>query len=240
MEGTIRCQQCDQVLDVANVNLDRLIARCDACNILFDCSSQVVTSAPPAAEEDRWRLRPERPPVPQPSSVEVVREGGRLRLFYRWFGFQFLFLILFCTFWDGFLIVWYATALMQKEIQWVMVLFPLGHLAVGVGLTYYTLCGLLNRTVLTVGQGQLDVRHEPLPWRGARSLPVSGLQQLFTVEHVGSKGSRTYELCAVYSDGRKVSVLSGLAGSDQALFMEQQVEAFLGIRNQAVAGEYGS
>ena len=53
-------------------------------------------------------------------------------------------------------------------------LLPIAHVAVGVGLTYYTLTRLMNRTRIEVSRDELTIRHGPLPWRGNMDAPPAG------------------------------------------------------------------
>src|SRR5690606_5247899 len=85
-----------------------------------------------------------------PDWLRVGQGGGGLVFTRRWFQPVFLFLAFFCLMWDGFLVVWYgiafATLGTAKGPGLMMFVFPLIHVAVGVGLTYYTICGFFNRT----------------------------------------------------------------------------------------------
>lgn len=119
-------------------------------------------------------------------------------------------------------------------------MFPLLHVAAGVGLTYFTICGFVNSTRVMANYESLRVRHGPLPWFGNRDVPRLDIDQLFTKEKVvqGKNGpSRSYELHARLRSGRDVKLVTGLSEAEQARFMEQELERFLGIRDEAVSGE---
>jgi hypothetical protein len=47
----------------------------------------------------------------------------------------------------------------------------------------------------------------------------------------------TYNVCAVLKGGQRVTLLSSLPEIDQALFVEQAVEEYLGIEDRPVGGE---
>ena len=111
------------------------------------------------------------------------------------------------------------------------------HVWVGVGLAYYCLCLFLNSTRVELKEGTLTVQHSPLWWRGNRKLSASELQQLFVVEKRGSKGSVSYELCALSCDGKRQTLLTGLSDESSARFLEVRLEQALNITDQAVAGE---
>ena len=98
----------------------------------------------------------------------------------------------------------------------------------------------LNRTVVTVLSGQLEVHHEPLPAPGNVRLSVHDLEQLYTkerVSHTKNGTSISYELRANRRDGTDIKLIGGLDRQDQAAYMEQQIEAFLGIKDRRVSGE---
>ena len=95
-----------------------------------------------------------------------------------------------------------------------------------------------------MADGILSVRHGPLPWRGNLDLPTDGIEQLFCQNKLrtnrDSDGhtttSRQYEVHAVIH-GQKQKLLGGLHEADQALFVEQRLERFLGIEDRSVSGE---
>jgi hypothetical protein len=85
----------------------------------------------------------ERPEIPQPESITYEQDGRVLKIRRRWFSLKYVPLAFFCVAWDAFLVFWYAMALGEKGAPWIMVVFPIAHVAVGLGLTYSTLAGFL-------------------------------------------------------------------------------------------------
>jgi len=125
-------------------------------------------------------------------------------------------------------------------MAFVMFLFPIIHLLVGVGLTYLVIAMFLNKTVIRVTSGDLSVTHGPLPFGGNCRLSVADLKQVFCVEkrHRRKHGcGYTYTVEALKHDHSKLTLVSNLEELDQALFIEQQVEQHLKIRNERVPGE---
>ena len=179
--------------------------------------------------------------APQPERVRVSREGGALALSYRWFSPLLVFSLCFVVVWDGFLVFWYRTALSQSATATnPMIWFPLLHVAVGLGLTYSTLAGFCNRTLVTVGGGQIVVRHGPLPWIGNKDVAAADIRQLYREEtrSYSRGGSRSkFHLSAVTSDNRLVRIIGNVPAADIALYLEQEIEKELGIEDRKVAGE---
>jgi hypothetical protein len=230
----LACKACGKAIPAADVNIDKAIARCLACNAVFSIAG--------AAAEER-----ERPTVPMPKRFQVEGWGPELTITRRWYTHGLWFLLAFCIFWDGFLVVWYAagigTILGGREASfmgWIMLAFPILHVAVGVLLTYATIGGFVNRTVLRVAGGELAIWHGPLPWPGQRRLMTSDIRQLYCTQtsHRRKHGSSfTFNVAAQTSGGDKIDLLTGLDELDQALFIEQRVEQHLRIRDERVPGE---
>jgi len=151
---------------------------------------------------------------------------------------------LFCVAWDSFLLFWYSMALHDHHVPWIMVVFPIVHVAVGIGLTYATLCAFVNTTTIELSPDALLIRHGPLPWSGNRYLPASQLRQAFCEKKLSSSNSGrtpntsvTYQLSALLSDGSKAKLVSGLNDVSQVLYLKRQIELAMNITPQPVAGE---
>ena len=113
-----------------------------------------------AAEGEAQRLRKEVdrlkkpdpdvevPEVPIPERFKVVRSANELIVSWRWWKAQFVFLLFFCIAWDAFLLFWYFGAPSGGGL--IFKIFPIAHVAVGVGLSYYVLTGFVNHTTIAV------------------------------------------------------------------------------------------
>ena len=178
-------------------------------------------------------------PAPMPGNVTVDNHGTGLTLSYRWFSYKFIFLVFFCIFWDGFLVFWYSQAL-SGNAPLMMILFPLLHVGVGVGLTYYTVAGFVNRTIVDVTREGITIHHAPLPWPGNKTVPAFEITQLYREEVISRSNRGTnvrYRLSAISRDNKKIKLISGIDAADVALFLEQEIEKWLNIKNVPVTGE---
>ena len=181
----------------------------------------------------------------QPREVRVQKNGQTLSLSWRWFRWPIVFLIFFCIAWDSFLCFWYSMALSTDlgGMNLIMIIFPIAHVAVGVGLSYYTLASLFNRTTVRLDRKRFSVQHDPVPWPGEVKVPVGELEQLYCKEKVNRSSdgdSRSYKLCAVLKNGRQIDLVSNLESPDIAAFLEQKIENWLGIADRPVVGEMES
>lgn len=174
-----------------------------------------------------------------PEKMQMQNHGSYVEITRKWFGFQTIILTAFVLFWDSFLLFWYSEVL-QQGAGIIFILFPLLHVGVGVGLTYYLLASWFNTTHVYIGNLQLGIRHRPIPWFGNKDVPAGNLAQLYSKEKISySKNGRrvSFEVRANTKDGRNIKILGGLESQEQALYIEQQVEKYLHIRDAPVPGE---
>ena len=180
-----------------------------------------------------------RPAVALPEKFRVQEGPHGMEIAWRWFTPAAFFLLFFCIAWDGFLVFWYSMAF-GHNTPLIAKLFPIAHVAVGVGLTYFTASLFLNTTRIRATRDSLEIRHFPLPWPGARTLHLGSLQQLFVKHRTRTnKGSTTdyYDLVALTADSKRLDLVRNLTEVDQALFLEQKIERFAGLKDEPVAGE---
>jgi hypothetical protein len=232
----LQCEVCHSPLRAEDVRFDLSLAKCHACNAVYDLAGRKARGLAPApASRER---RPTRARAALPAKLQVEEDGQRTVLSWRWFKLQHILMAVFCVFWIGFLVVWYSLLLFAKgDALLAPMLFPLLHVGAGVAITYATLAGFLNTTRVEVSRGELTIHHGPLPWPGSRTMPGRELSQLYGQEVRGSKGSVSYSLFALDKQGRKVKLLSGFDDKDQVLYLEQALERRLGIEDSPVDGE---
>ena len=226
---TLVCPSCGGKTSFKN-DISRVICQYCGNEHIFQLNQ------PTAIKPMEWfRARPRQP---QPRTIRLRKQGRSLDLYWRWFTLKYVPLAFFCIAWDSFLVFWYGMAF-SMDTPWIFKVFPIAHLAVGVGLTYTTLAGFLNTTSVRLNEREFTVQHDPVPWGGEVRLPISDLKQFYCrrKESKNSEGSATYELAALLKDGRELSLLSNLDSPEIGLFMEQQIESWLQISDSPVATE---
>lgn len=176
-----------------------------------------------------------------PAGLEMFQEIDGIEIRRRWFSLSTIFLTVFVIFWCGFLVFWYSMALQTRALA--MLLFPLIHVAVGVGLAYYVLAGYLNKTYIRVNHSAISICHAPLPSFGNKTIDANDIKQIYVKQHVSHSRrggtSVTFEVHALTHSQKNLKLLSGLSSDEQALFIEQEIEKFLRIENVPVRGEMG-
>jgi hypothetical protein len=239
---TIVCSVCHESIVADDVNLTTALARCRACHHVFDVRPQVRGEEGPVESS--------RPLMPQSMAIHVREPaGGAGEAGYRgayapsgelvieraWRSFQAAFLLAFAVIWDGMLLAMYA----QNGLASGPGLFGLLHVGVGVGLTYFSLAGVLNTTVIRANPRTISIQHGPVPWPGVKEVSVPAIARLYcdSVTSSGRGKTTTYRLNALLRDGRKLTLLSRLPERDQALFIEDRLEAHLEISKGPVVSE---
>jgi len=237
---SLSCRACAAPLTANALDRRLAIITCANCGSIFDLARRKDREPSLLAPEER----PERAPVALPDAFRVERIGKRMTVRIRWFKPALLMLIPFAIAWNAFLVGWYSTVLggdgPTGAFGMVFAVFPVAHVAVGIGVAYRALANLVNRTFVKVTPVQLSVNHLPMPWWPIRSVPVREIEQLYVTRKVrrGKNGTSVgYELRAVTRQHAAMLLLGGLDDLDQALWLEQELEDVLDIRDRAVAGE---
>ncbi len=239
MEDSVQltCEHCGQRIPAEDINLANQIAKCRACDHVFGFEDQIDQGGD---DDGAWDGS-------LPKGFVVTDLGDRLLIRRRWFSWIAIPMLFFCIVWDGTLVFWYGMATQMKtgSMQWVFLLFPLLHVAVGVGITYFTLAMLLNKTWIEVDPHAFTVRHRPLPWPGNRRIDPAAIEQLYgkREKHQSrdddgdTRTWYTYELHAQLLGGKHEKLLSGLEKPQHVRYIEQEMEKWLGIKDRRVVGQ---
>lgn len=176
--------------------------------------------------------------MPKQMSWEQSMAG--LSLVYRWYSPSAWAILLFTLFWDGFMVVWMSIAFTQGE--WGMAAFGSIHASVGIFLAYWTLCKFKNRTTIAFLADRVTVRTTPFKFLMGKDVDVvvKDLDQVYCEEKITrNKNGVTYRyhVKAKLKGGENVTLVKDLEKPEQALYLEQEIERTLGIRDVAVPGE---
>ncbi|MEI6775934.1 MAG: hypothetical protein WCK70_03450 [Chloroflexales bacterium] len=235
----IICTRCGALIPTDDVNLQHMVARCRSCNAVFRIADQVAqanTSAPKVRSE-----------VPRPESFTVEYLGSTLCIRWRWFTPISILPVVVVLFWFSFI------------RSWVMDVSSIIPTVIGFVMAYLSLTAFVNTTRVEVSFHALSVRsgplpaltnlsflrpynqlYGPLPASENLSLPRDSIRQFYCIErrhHVKRSTSISYELQAIKADGSPIAVIKNLQNIEQALYIEQELERFLGIKDEPVDGE---
>ena len=223
----ITCTECGKKIPATDVNIALAVAKCRYCDKAFHIS-------PP--EIGKVKLA-------EVKGVETVQLGGEITIIRRWFTPVAYPLVFFCISWNAILIYWYSKVFGESNVPLMMIIFPIGHVAVGLWLAYYTLCLFLNSTRFVIGYSGLKILHKPLPWMGSgKFISRIEIDQLYVKEKIvrGKNGSTTsfYYVKLKTTAGKEHEIATGIRSSEQARKIEQEIEIGLGIKDRSVVGEF--
>jgi hypothetical protein len=210
----VTCKKCRTAVPPEDVKADKHLAECKRCKEPFALDVPAVSARPPV-----------------PAGVQVTDDGGTRKLAFRWFRWWTPLMVLGCIAWDGFLILLFSKVFGGPRVDLLTTFFLSGQAACGVVMKYRTLCELVNRTAIEVGD-VLRVQHGPIPWRGAE-VPATDVTAVVTepVLHRGKGMSArvTFAVRATTESGPAVTLLSGLDSLPRAQFYEWQIEEWLDL-----------
>ncbi len=228
----VNCPQCGKNVPGENINIEKCIAKCPSCSSIFQINGYQPK---------------DRAAITLPRFMTLESGENMLTITRRWISGSIYGLVLLCLAWNGVfaMMVFVAFRSGSKGIPlFFLIFFAILGLA-GIIILYRTISAFVNRTTITVDRNLLAITHGPLPWFGNKQIRSQKIEQLYTKEVIkkahGSRHSdvKRYELRAILTTKTAVKLLAKLDGPEQALFIEQEVEKFLGIKDKEVRGEVG-
>lgn len=215
----VACTRCGATIDDAAIDRTRDIATCAACGTLVDVRLQLAAVA---TEHPR-----EREPVDLPAGMRIERGvGGNVTLTRRWLRSKHIvFVIIVAAASAGLAWAWREYGASVGVIIGV----------VFVGTWYLRLLGvLINSTRIEARGGEVHVSHGPLPSLMFKPAHVRAeqIEQLYA-----ARFGALYEVKAALGDGSTLSLVRPLVSPEQAIFVEQQLEAALGLTDAPIEGE---
>lgn len=171
--------------------------------------------------------------------LEVYEDDQQLYIEHDHKSFAGYPLLFFALIWNLFLVFFYS-GLIASGAPLIAFLFPLLHVAAGIGIGHQALTMLFNKTKIIVADGYLSIEHSPIPaFTGNKTYYTHEIDQIYTKEKSGSKGSIYYQLRAKLANGKDVKLFSDQnLDRSRAHELEQLIEEHIGITNAPVKGEH--
>lgn len=199
-----------------------------------------MTQASDPSGHDPTRISP--PDLPL--GVELQRSDSELDILLYWNTVvgtpMFRFFTFFTIFWNAIVTLFVVVIIAVGE--YLALLFLSIFIIVGVGLIYYQISQLWNRTRIHVQRGLIQIDHGPLPIPGKKdqTLKAEEISQMYVAEYeygqVNGVPQMACKLIIVKNDGTEITLLGGQE-HEPLYFMEKQIEHFLGIKDRRMSGE---
>ena len=173
-----------------------------------------------------------------PDRIEVLDYGSHIEITRRWLGWHVPILTVLTVLWFVALFgdkSWLTSS--DAFIQFASAMVSLAFGAVGIAVSYFILASFFNRTIISVSRELVSVRHGPLPWIGRQGIKVSNIKRLGVQtgpDDAERHAHRYYTVNIMTSDNRNIRILSGLNSREQALYIEQQIEKYLRVKESCL------
>lgn len=164
--------------------------------------------------------------IPGPDGVTIRRV---------WLTWKIAPLALFAVVWDSFLLFWYSQLLSRPDPPLIAIVFPIGHIAVGLGITYYVLASLVNKTDVVILPGSVRVVTGPAPWIGNKEVRAEEMTAVIVRERSSDRTRRkTFNVMYADRTRKERKLVTWLSESDQAEFIAHVVRQALRVSSQDV------
>lgn len=226
----LNCPDCKKDIKAADINLEKMMAKCSHCHSLFKFDEKIDLG------------RPVRPEIFLPKGMDVFELRSEIEIQITWRDTLNSFLVFFTIVWNAFVLP--AAVFAIISLRPMIVLGLSFHLLVGISLLYYLLTTLYNTTFITADSRHLRIEHRPLklPFYPNQDIPVYDIDQIYVNKYVKSKtnGRPDYAFAveAILKNKEHVRIVKGIQYPDQALYIEQEVERFLEINDRPVTEEW--
>lgn len=221
------CKLCDATIPDVDLNRQTGFAHCPKCHAVFNFT--------PAFEAGK----PDFPTMDAPKGLTATRDADGLHLIYRWRKGSLPVQVLAVALVNALVFWWLADAYRQQRLDQAAV--GLVFLAVGIWAIGSLFLTLFNRTHIQITINQLMVRQGMLPFNGRRAMPREQIKQVYVVQFKYGTGRHMhirYRVQAELYDYEDMVLVENLGDAHDALYIEQQIERYLSIRDVRVAGEF--
>ncbi|MDX1904007.1 MAG: hypothetical protein SFU27_07600 [Thermonemataceae bacterium] len=176
--------------------------------------------------------------LPVPKGFEVQENSQGMVIRYAWYKPVAWFFIVFLAFWFGFIIFWFSL-----PTPWFFKAFALIHVAVGVGLAWYTLCLFKNKTEIIISPQTFAYRHTPIPFPTYKDAQHQrgDIEQVFVRQTIVKTKNGTniaYQLHKIASEATKTTKMLSFESYDKAFFLKRKIEKIMRIEPRSIEGEY--
>ncbi len=221
------CNLCHAAIPDGDLNMENGLAHCPNCHAVFNFTSASLMD------------KPDHQTMNAPECLTSTQDAGGLHLIYRWRKTRLSVPLLVVALVNMLVIWWLVDAFHQQRLEQAAV--GLVFLVVGICAIGCLLRMLFNRTHIRITMNQLMVRQELLFPAGRRSMPREQIKQVYVVQSNYGKGKHMhmrYGVQAALYDYPDMVLVENLGDPHDALYIEQQVERYLNIRDVRVAGEF--
>ncbi len=224
----IECNNCNEIIPSENININRSLGQCPNCNNVF------------AVDDDFFKhKRDGRQEIVMPEGTDVLHLPNMLDIQISWFKSAPKGLIGFLSFFN---IMWNGILAFIVSSGPEALMFSIFHIAIGLVMLYWLASLFLNKTEVIVTTQYIDIKHGPLrnPFKPSIHLNSNEIKQLYVQKYksgeINDRPTYAYALHAILNKGNSTQLLKGM-DKDTQLYLEQEIEKHLNIKDQRVPNE---
>ncbi|MGL1921446.1 MAG: hypothetical protein OCD03_10525 [Hyphomicrobiales bacterium] len=176
-----------------------------------------------------------------PEKLTIDYYDDYMHIQKKWFTLGTLLLTGLLVIWMG--IFWRVMIAMAPNFNdiklSIAIILPVSFLMISLFLIYACAASWLNKTDIFVSQSLMEVRIGPLPWRGNLKATTEQIEQFYIVKKITKNKNTTKIRFTVMFKAieRERALIKGIEIFENAKFIEQKIEQYLGIENIAVENE---
>lgn len=226
----LSCQRCHEPLCASTFDEAAGILVCRSCQTTFDLAKRISGSDEPSGASDLIGTNDERAVAPAPLGWSQEITGDQWTVSHRWRETEpVAFISIFAILWNVLTIIFTLAAGLMLPLSpfWL----------IGCWLAYLTLKCLFNITKVSVASGKLHIAITPFAWQDALEIDVNKVEQIYLKRSAVTLKSTSVSVRALTTDHGEVGLVDGVS-FEEGLWLEQELERHLGIRDRAVVGEF--
>lgn len=228
------CPNCGQFISAIDVDLEQKKADCSNCGHQFMFEDQV--------KEDPHR----RPEMIIPDSVDALPLRSKLEIVLDWYRAapkkSVATLVTGTFLWN--IILLPIVFFLAYTGNFLIMIFLMGHLATGFVLLAQLISLFVNKTHITVDSTGISMQTSPIKSLLHRDKQISAeqIKQLYVVRYTekyhkkNQRGVQAYALYAILYNNKTIELVRGMDRETQ-LYLEQEIERYLDIKDLPVRGE---
>jgi hypothetical protein len=172
--------------------------------------------------------------IPQPRNFQINLHEGYKKITRTWYSITIIApLLIIVSVVNG---VWISNDFLEiltSDKPLLIKAFAFLFIVIGLALVYYTIATFFNRTDIFVNRDVIEIRHQPIPWFGNKKVDVNNIKHLYVkTTYSGSgnyKRNLRFHILAHTNEGDPLKVMTGFQTRNQALYIEQEIENYLGF-----------
>ena len=217
----VYCPSCDEAVEADNLNLQKSIAKCGSCNVIFSIEDE-VGNIMTKKEIKQQRLRPEGIDLFYYKDELEITIQQHIHGYDAW-------AIAFSP-----LIAIFTISLYFLEKFTVPLFVPIAFSLIAIYYIYKALTYSKNKTFIDINKRSLNIKHRAKNFKKDKSYHADEIDQLYLKPSMERAGYYTVHMIINGLEGQKHVKLLSATSLSKAKYLEQEIELYLNIKDREV------